>query len=135
MADDDLVVAHQLAFLEQHFQPGEPELVIAHGEVFGRVAVLARKAPHVDVPAARHGHGHRQREGAAFPLLVKRRLVGLGHDRAEAVLAAEVLPTVHCKSVGDFGRPVPIIESRVTRSASFSSLQPSVPAGRIGTTR
>ena len=32
------------------------------------------------------------------------------------------------------GRPVPIIESRVTRSASLSSLQPSVPAGRIGST-
>ena len=31
-------------------------------------------------------------------------------------------------------RPVPIIESRVTSSASFSSLQPSVPAGRIGST-
>ena len=31
--------------------------------------------------------------------------------------------------------PVPIIESRVTSPASRSSLQPSVPAGRIGTTR
>jgi nitrile hydratase len=52
------------------------------------------------------------------------------------VLAAEILAAVHfAMSFGDFGKPVPIIESRVTRSASFSSLQPSVPAGRIGTTR
>ena len=36
---------------------------------------------------------------------------------------------------GGFARPVPIIESRVTRSARRSSLQPSVPAGRIGSTR
>jgi hypothetical protein len=35
---------------------------------------------------------------------------------------------------GDFGKPVPIMESRVTRSASFSSLQPSVPSGRTGST-
>ena len=38
-------------------------------------------------------------------------------------------------SFGGFGKPVPIMESRVTSSASFSSLQPSVPAGRIGITR
>ena len=36
---------------------------------------------------------------------------------------------------GCFGKPVPIIESRVTSSASCSSLQPSVPSGRIGSTR
>ena len=32
-------------------------------------------------------------------------------------------------------RPVPIIASRVTSAASRSSSQPSVPSGRIGTTR
>ena len=34
-----------------------------------------------------------------------------------------------------FGNPVPIMMSRVTSSASCCSLQPSVPAGRIGSTR
>jgi hypothetical protein len=32
---------------------------------------------------------------------------------------------------GDFGTETPIIESRVTSEASFSSLQPSVPAGQL----
>ena len=50
--------------------------------------------------------------------------------------AAHVLRAVHqATSCGCFGRPVPIMLSRVTRSASRSSLQPSVPAGRIGSTR
>ena len=35
----------------------------------------------------------------------------------------------------DSGNPVPIIESRVTRSASAASLMPSVPGGRRGKTR
>ena len=95
MADDDLVVGYQLALLEQHFQPGEPDLVVAHGQIFGRIAVLARKAPHVDVPAARHAHGHRHREGAPLPFFMKHRLVGLRLHRAKAVLAAKVLPAVH----------------------------------------
>ena len=83
------------------------------------------------------GHSHRKRkcEGALLPLIMEYRLVHLRLDGAVAVRAAEVLPAVHFKSFGDFGKPVPIIESRVTSSASFSSFQPSVPAGRIGTTR
>ena len=43
------------------------------------------------------------------------------------------------RSCGPFmapsGSPVPIIESRVTRPASAASSSPSLPAGRIGTTR
>ena len=38
-------------------------------------------------------------------------------------------------SCGCFGNPVPIMLSRVTSSARRSSLQPSVPAGRMGSTR
>ena len=99
-------------------------------------AVLARKARHVDVPAARPRHRQRQRKRAAFPLGVKHRLVRLGLDRAETLDAAHVLRAVHqAVSPGCFGRPVPIMLSRVTRSASCSSLQPSVPSGRIGSTR
>src|SRR5439155_283975 len=63
------------------------------------------------------------------------RRVRLGIDTAEPMRAAHVVRAVHDTSAGDFGNPVPIMESRVTRAASFSSLQPSVPAGRIGTTR
>src|SRR6185437_9591148 len=62
-------------------------------------------------------------------------LVRLRLDRTEAVHAAHVMNAVHDKaSAGGFGSPVPIIESRVTSVASFSALQPSVPAGRIGST-
>ena len=35
---------------------------------------------------------------------------------------------------GESGRPVPIIESRVTSAASASSPMPSVPSGRAGST-
>ena len=70
-----------------------------------------------------------------LPLGMKHGLVRLGLDRAEPLHAAHVLRAVHdATSLGRFGRPVPIMLSRVTRSASFSSLQPSVPAGRIGST-
>src|SRR3984893_4508694 len=55
---------------------------------------------------------------------------------AEAVHAAHVVDAVHhAASLAGFGRPVPIMQSRVTSVASFSSLQPSLPAGRIGRTR
>ena len=56
---------------------------------------------------------------------------GSGHHRPEPVGAAEVVRAVH----GASASPVPIIESRVTRSASASSDIPSVAAGCIGTTR
>ena len=44
---------------------------------------------------------------------------------------AEILRSVHGRS----GSPVPIIESRVTRSARAASSRPSVPSGCIGMTR
>ncbi len=133
MAGGDLVVADQRALLQHGLKPCEPELVIAHREIFGRIAVLARKARHVDVPFPRRRHRQREREGALFPLGMEHRLVRLRLDLAEAVHAAHVLRAVHFMLA--FGKPVPIMESRVTSSTSFSSLQPSVPAGRIGITR
>src|SRR6266566_1252865 len=66
---------------------------------------------------------------------MKHRLVRLGLDLAKAVHAAHVVHAVHDGAPGNFGNPVPIIESRVTSSASCCSLQPSVPSGRIGSTR
>src|SRR5665811_2413959 len=135
VADDDLVVVDQGALLEQRLQSGEPYLVVAHRQIFSRWAVLAYEARHVDIPAARGARGQREREGALLPVGVEHRLVLLRRDRPKAVQAAHVLRAVHFKSFGCFGNPVPIMESRVTSSASFSSLQPSVPAGRIGMTR
>src|SRR6195256_902932 len=66
---------------------------------------------------------------------MKHRLVRLDLDLAEAVHAAHVVHAIHDGAFGVFGKPVPIMESRVTKSASCCSLQPSVPSGRIGSTR
>src|SRR5665213_265752 len=93
----------------------------------------------VDVPGAGVAHGALHRQHAALPRRVEHRLVRFNLDLAKAVHAAHVVNAVHhCTLLSSWsglsGTPVPIIESRVTRSASFSSLQPSVPAGRIGRT-
>ena len=98
-------------------------------------AILAGEARHVDVPAAGHCHRQRDRERAPLPFGMKHRLVQLRFDLAKAVHAAHVVHAIHGQPPGLFGNPVPIMESRVTSSASFSSLQPSVPFGRIGSTR
>ena len=79
----------------------------------------------------------RQRKDALLPVGVENGLVRFGEDRAETHHSSEVLPAVHAafsaaSDRGSMARPVPIIESRVTSAASRSSLQPSVPAGRIG---
>src|SRR6201991_5036597 len=66
---------------------------------------------------------------------MKHRLRRFSLRLAETVHAAHVMHAVHDGAPGSLGKPVPIMESRVTRSASFSSLQPSVPLGRIGNTR
>ena len=91
----------------------------------GLERLLAGEARGVDVPFAGGTERDRQREDPPLPVRVERGLVDLGDDRAEAVRA------VH----GAVASPVPIIESRVTSVASCSSLQSSVPPGRIGTTR
>src|SRR5689334_7651278 len=66
---------------------------------------------------------------------MEHRFIRLDVDLAEAVHAAHVVHAVHDGAPGVLGKPVPIIESRVTSAASCSSLHPSVPAGRIGSTR
>src|SRR6202034_1888964 len=93
------------------------------------------KARGIDIERARGAHGAHHRQDAAFPFGMKHRLVRLRLDLAKAVHAAHVVHTVHDGAPGGFGKPVPIMESRVTSSASCCSLQPSVPSGRIGKTR
>src|SRR5208282_5191513 len=87
-------------------------------------------------PQADITHRALHRQNAAFPFRVKGRLARLGQNRPEAVHAAHVVNAVHgAMSPGCLGNPVPIMQSRVTSSASFCSLQSSVPEGRIGKTR
>src|ERR1043166_7765974 len=131
----DFILVDEAALFQQGDKTGEPQLVIAQRKIFGRRTVFAREARHVDVPAAGHAHCEREREGPLFPFVVEDWLVRLGPDRTVSMGAAEILTAVHFGiSFGDRARPVPIMESRVTRSLSLSSLQPSVPAGRIGST-
>src|SRR5204863_9393080 len=88
---------------------------------------------HVDVPAAEESGGHRQRERAPLPIMMEDGLVRLGVHRTEAVHAAKIVDAVHAR--GAFTTATPIIASRLTSCASCSSVMPSVPAGRSGSTR
>src|SRR5205807_8873155 len=117
-------------------QAAQPLLVVSRGEVFGRRDPLARVAPHVDVPLAMVAAGEIESVHARLPLGVDHRLVLLDFDRTHAVHAAHVLDAVHgLLRSGALTCATPIIASRVTIAASSSSLQPSVPAGRSGSTR
>src|SRR5665213_1879795 len=116
-------------------EPEEPFLVVRDGKIFYRRHCLERGTRHIDRPQPGKSHGALHRQDAALPWRVEHRLVGFGLDRAEAVHPAHVVNRIHgAASSGRLASPVPIMLSRVTSVASRSSLQPSVPAGRIGTT-
>ena len=124
------------AALDQHaLQAVQRALVVACREERGWRHPFARVASHVAVVAAMEGTGHAQREHPTVPVLVEHAVFLLDHQRAHAVHAAHVVDAVHAPPSGRFAVPTPTIESRVTSAASASSLQPSVAAGRSGTTR
>src|ERR1700683_980598 len=131
----DLVGIGEAHFDDEFFQPYRPLLVVGRRQVEPRRQALNAVACLIDGPDAGVAHGAIEREGASLPLRVEDWLVRLGLDFAEAVHATYVVDAVHhAASLGSFGRPVPIMQSRVTSDASLSSLQPSVPAGRMGST-
>src|SRR5262249_10455825 len=102
--------------------PGWQPLLGEAGSVDGPRSGIAQRALH--------------RQHAPLPRGMKDRLVRLGLHLSEPVHAAHVVNAVHQPpSSGRLGSPVPIIASRVTSCARRSSLQPSVPGGRIGSTR
>ncbi len=132
----DLLAGHQPLLDQQLLEAVEPGLVVAAAQVIRRRRVLARKARHIDVPAAHGARGEGDRKDAALPIAVEHRLVLLGLDGAHALHAAHVVRAVHAPPPpGTATIPVPIIASRVTMSASASALHPSVPSGRMGSTR
>src|SRR5262249_28333503 len=96
---------------------------------------LAVETRGVDLERAAGEHAACQTQHAALPPMVKHRFVLVWLDLAETVRAAHVVHAVHDAAPGVLANPVPIMELRVTRSASCVSLKPSVPAGRIGSTR
>jgi hypothetical protein len=136
VAGRDLVRIDEAALDQHSLEAEKPALVIGAGEIDLRREQLACVTRRIDVPETGRAHGPVHRQHAAFPAFVKHRLVRLGIDFAEAVHATHVVDAIHqATSLGVLGRPVPIMQSRVTSEASLSSLQPSAPAGRIGTTR
>src|SRR6202044_262308 len=108
-------------------------LIIRAREIDIRRQFFDAGAGLIDGPDAGVAERAIEPEAAAFPWRVEYRLVRLRLDFAEAVHAAHIVDAIHQPaSFACFGRPVPIMLSRVTNAASLSSLQPSVPAGRIG---
>src|SRR5262249_15169315 len=80
--------------------------------------------------------GHGKREYAALPFCVKGRLAHFRYDWTKSVTSTHVMRAIHRDPPsGNVGRPVPIMQSRVTIDARRSSLHPSGPSGRIGRTR
>src|SRR5262249_46396786 len=135
VAGREFVRPDKAEFGKELFHAQFPLSVIGTGEIDSRRQALAGKPGLVDDPHAGVAHRAIERVKASFPIIVKDGLVLLRLDFAEAVHAAHVVDTIHhATSLAALARPLPIMLSRVTRPANFSSLQPSVPAGRIGNT-
>src|SRR5215469_7056341 len=118
----DLVRADQSALDQEAFQNFYPDFIVGEcGVVRQR---LASTAGHIEVPCTGRSHGNRQRQRLPLPGGMEQLIFALGDHSAETVLAAEVCAGLidHRTPSGGFGTPVPIIESRVTRAASCSSL-------------
>ena len=97
--------------------------------------VLAGMAGRIDVPAAMEAKRQRDGERPPLPFRMEQRVVRIGVDRPHAMHAAHVMGAVHGTLSGVLALVTPIMLSRVTSSANCSSLKPSVPAGRSGSTR
>src|SRR6185437_1840988 len=136
LACRDLVGADKAGAGEALLQSHQPFGVVGRGEIGRGREALDHCAPGIDGPKPRETHGAIQCRDAAFPRRMEGRFVRLRLNGAEPMHAAQIVDRVHRVSPtpGVFASLVPIMLSRVTSSASCSSLQPSVPAGRIGST-
>ena len=80
--------------------------------------VLACEAPHVDVPFTGPTCDQGKREYATLPFCVKGRLAYFRYDRTKSVTSAHIMRAVHRDPPSsNVGRPVPIMQSRVTIDA------------------
>src|SRR5205809_283600 len=136
-AGPELVWREEALLHEQALEAEQPMLVVGRVQVRGTGHLLARVARHVDVPLSQEAGGKRHAEHAAFPFVVEDRLVPLGNDGPHPVHASEIVRAVHGRAAfaGEGTLATPIIALRVTSAANCSSLIPSVPAGRSGSTR
>ncbi len=131
-----LLLRHQPVLHHLRFEPHEPAFVVAHAQVVDRRQPLDRVPADVDVPFAPRGQGPGERPDAPLPRFMEDRLVPFVVHSAQAVLTAHVVDAVHGRppDAGSATRVTPTIVSRVTSAASASSLSPSLPAGRSGST-
>ena len=102
--------------LEQELESPDPDLVIARIVVHGGMQAFSGMTALVNVPGSKRATRQGDAERPLLPLRVKDRFVRFLRDRTKTHLSAEVLWPVHGPISN--GRPVPIIESRVTSSAS-----------------
>src|ERR1700733_14343848 len=125
------------AKLHQELQvAGQPPLVIAHLQITRGGKKLDTVTPGVDIPLAPRIHRAVHGIHTAFPRLVKYGFVLFVLDWTHIVYAAHVVDSVHgLPPAGGATLATPIMESRVTRAASSSSVIFSVPAGLSGKTR
>src|SRR5882757_9338852 len=123
------------ALQRQSFERGQPNLVV--GEIGIIREGLARRSAVVDTPEAGGPHRERQRQNARFPGRVKQLAHGLGQHWAWIGAAPEigVRSITHTPLPGGSAKPVPIMESRVTRFARSASSRWALPSGRRGITR
>ena len=109
-------------------------------QIVGRMLPLAGVPRHVDVPPSEGARGQHEAEHAPLPGGVEDGLLrfGLRVYRPQAVNAPKVVSPVHAPTPAAMGAPTvstPIMAFRPTSAASSSSLMPSVPSGRWGSTR
>ena len=100
------------------FEAEKPALVIGGGEIGLRRQHFERGASAVDGPQPGGADRALQRMNAPLPRRVEDGLVGFRLDRAEAVHPAHIVDRVAHGLAAGWGRPVPIMQSRVTISAS-----------------
>src|ERR1044071_8957800 len=132
----DFVRVDEAALDEQILITPKPFFVVRPRQVQRRRHQLDCMTAGIDRPSAENSEGAAHGQHPPFPAMMKNRLVRLKLALAEPIHAPHVMYAVHqAASLGFLGKPAPIMQSRVMRFASCASLQPSVPAGRIGRTK
>ena len=133
-----LLARTQAAPLAEAFKLEEPVFVVGCCQILGRTHLFdaerdarqltrrSRRGYSARTFALPSAHGRRVRLVRRVP----------GRDpRAAKVMRADHFASGVADRAGKRGKPTPIIKSRVTRSTSAASSHPSVPDGRIGSTR
>src|ERR1700687_3259726 len=134
----ELLRSHQSPFEHQPTKALHPDFVVAAREVERGRNAFPREARLIKSPQPSASHRERHAERAPFPLVMKSRLIRFRHYGPKVLHSPHVMHGIH-EWRGGFAstltRPAPIIESRVMSSANCSSVQPSVPGGRSGSTK